>query len=132
MHTKKRNRLEQKKLNDLVYVQYNQRLQDRYARFQQTNFDPLTLEEIDDCKEWITNPYDCEDLVHEDDDLTWLDVEIATGIDEEEGPSTRLATKKRCLEKGKVVSIDEVDIDSDETIEGELPIEEEGDSESDD
>ena len=73
MHTKKRNRLEQKKLNDLVYVQYNQRLQDRYAHFQQTDFDPITLEEIDDCNEWITNPSDYEDLVHEDDDLTWLD-----------------------------------------------------------
>ncbi|MQM06643.1 hypothetical protein Taro_039469 [Colocasia esculenta] len=34
IHTKKRTRLEAKRLNDLVYVQYNRRL---YERFQERN-----------------------------------------------------------------------------------------------
>ena len=33
IHTKKRNRLEYQRLNDLVYVHYNLRLQHRYENF---------------------------------------------------------------------------------------------------
>ncbi|MQL78400.1 hypothetical protein Taro_010834, partial [Colocasia esculenta] len=63
VHTKKRNRLEQKKLNDLVFVQYNQRLQDRYLQFQKADLDPIMLDDIDDCNEWIAYPQDEQDLV---------------------------------------------------------------------
>lgn len=128
MHTKKRNKLEQKKLNDLVFVQYNQRLHARHLRVQQSDYDPISLDDIDDCNEWIANPPENEDFVDEGEDLTWLDVEIAAGVNEEEGPSTRAGTKKRHLGKGKSTatshSINVRDVDSEGTQsenENELP-----------
>ncbi|XP_058088596.1 uncharacterized protein LOC131235426 [Magnolia sinica] len=49
IHTKKRNRLEQKKLNDLVIVQYNQKLQERFQGRKEKSsfFDHICLDELD-------------------------------------------------------------------------------------
>ena len=49
MHTKKRNRLEHKRLNDLVYVSYNRKMADRFQKIREEgkNFDPLILEDFD-------------------------------------------------------------------------------------
>ena len=51
IHTKRRNRLKQKKLSDLVYVKYNHKLKERYDRH--NVIDPISLQEIDDCNEWL-------------------------------------------------------------------------------
>ncbi|XP_043693381.1 uncharacterized protein LOC122643875 [Telopea speciosissima] len=71
IHTKKRNRLEHQRLNDLVYIQYNRRLQVRFQerKEQSKNYDPLELDELDWSSEWMTGASD-DELVHPGDDLT--------------------------------------------------------------
>nr|GEW12786.1 hypothetical protein [Tanacetum cinerariifolium] len=52
IHTKKRNRLEHKRLNDLVYVHYNLRLQNR-LKVDKRSYDPIDYECIDDTDFWV-------------------------------------------------------------------------------
>ncbi|XP_075511905.1 uncharacterized protein LOC142547472 [Primulina tabacum] len=49
LHSKRRNRLEQKKLNDLVYIKYNRALRRRYDM--RDRIDPISLADIDDSNE---------------------------------------------------------------------------------
>ncbi|XP_020233713.1 uncharacterized protein LOC109813860 [Cajanus cajan] len=85
VHTKRRNRLEHKRLHDLVFVKYNQALHQRYNL--KDEIDPISLNGIDDCNEWLIGEMDEEEgedeRVHEgDDDLTWRQVYQASGLDE--------------------------------------------------
>ncbi|KAL6313224.1 hypothetical protein AAG906_018690 [Vitis piasezkii] len=57
IHTKKRNRLEHKSLNALVYVRYNTRLKGRSLQRKQ-NVDPILVDEIDSNDEWIAEKED--------------------------------------------------------------------------
>nr|KYP35011.1 hypothetical protein KK1_043969 [Cajanus cajan] len=71
--TKRRNRLEHKRLHDLVFVKYNQTLHQRYNL--KDEIDPISLNGIDNCNEWLIGEMDGEEgedeRVHEeDDDLT--------------------------------------------------------------
>ncbi|KAL6552859.1 hypothetical protein OROHE_008223 [Orobanche hederae] len=54
IHTKKRNRLEHQRLNDLVYIQYNRKIDSRFKkrREQGKKFDPLVLEDLEWTNEW--------------------------------------------------------------------------------
>lgn len=52
IHTKKRNRLEHQRLNALVFVHYNLRLQNR-AFNKNRAYDPIDYESIDDIEFWI-------------------------------------------------------------------------------
>ncbi|KAL6580712.1 hypothetical protein OROMI_006635 [Orobanche minor] len=87
IHNKKRNRLAQKRLNDLVYVKYNRALKRRYEA--RDRIDPITLKDIDDSNEWLTgvvgeeNQEDENDFVFDDDSLTWGAVVRASGAGEE-------------------------------------------------
>ncbi|XP_073290495.1 uncharacterized protein [Primulina huaijiensis] len=86
LHSKRRNRLEQKKLNDLVYIKYNRALRRRYDM--RDMIDPISLAEIDDSNEWLmgglnNNSGDENDLVFDDDSLTWGEVGRASGVDED-------------------------------------------------
>ncbi|KAJ4979567.1 hypothetical protein NE237_010347 [Protea cynaroides] len=79
IHTKKRNRLENQRLNDLGYIKYNQRLKEKFrARREQSirSYDPLMLDELDWSCEWMTGHQE-EDIVH--NDLTWANVDRAMG-----------------------------------------------------
>ncbi|XP_058732906.1 uncharacterized protein LOC131604488 [Vicia villosa] len=51
IHSKKRNRLEHQKLNDLVFVRYNLRLQHRKTRH--GSYDPINIETIGDHSSWV-------------------------------------------------------------------------------
>ncbi|PNX60298.1 hypothetical protein L195_g051854, partial [Trifolium pratense] len=51
IHSKKRNRLEHQKLNDLVFVRYNLRLQNRNQKKQ--NYDPINFETLGDHSDWV-------------------------------------------------------------------------------
>ncbi|KAL5149633.1 hypothetical protein HKD37_13G036419 [Glycine soja] len=51
IHSKKRSRLEHQKLQDLVYVKYNQALLDRFECHDV--IDPIALNDIDDSNEWL-------------------------------------------------------------------------------
>ncbi|CAH9092462.1 unnamed protein product [Cuscuta europaea] len=86
IHTKRRNRLGMKKLNDLVFVKYNATLK---ARFDSKDItDPIALDNIDDCNEWLAgnvNASAADDSVFSDDEgdgLTWGAVSRATGAEE--------------------------------------------------
>jgi hypothetical protein len=84
MHTKKRNRLLHKRLNDLVFVSYNRKMQSRFIKRKEkagTSYDPLVIEDFDWDNEWIDSS-----VVHReggsDNDLvalTWDHVDDATG-----------------------------------------------------
>ncbi|RWR88532.1 hypothetical protein CKAN_01754700 [Cinnamomum micranthum f. kanehirae] len=51
IHSKKRNRLDQKRLNDLVFVKYNRALKRRYDM--SDILDPISLKDIDESNEWL-------------------------------------------------------------------------------
>ena len=86
IHTKKRNKLEQKRLNDLVFVKYNQALKARYDRC--NIIDPISLVDIDESNEWLigkiseedTTIHAEDDLVFEDDSLTWCVVASVSSV----------------------------------------------------
>lgn len=78
--------MEQKRLNDLVFIKYNQKLKARYDS--RNVIDPICLDDLDDCNEWLTGGdvenvnAEQEFVFDEDDGLTWGDVANASGINE--------------------------------------------------
>ena len=98
IHSKKRNRLEHKKMHDLVYVKYNQALKRRFKL--KDEIDPISLNEIDECNEWLVGEMDGDDdddvegerVFEGDDALTWGDVYRASGVGE---PRIYTRRKKR-------------------------------------
>ncbi|KAL6513362.1 hypothetical protein OROGR_020848 [Orobanche gracilis] len=133
LHSKKRNRLEQQKLNDLVYIKYNRALRRRYDC--RDTIDPIILDEtsVVDPNEWLVGIFDEEEgdaLVHDGDDLTWGDVVRATGgssstskskgkgkmqlIDEEEFNFDEESEEEKDAETYKACDIDESDSDDDD------------------
>ncbi|XP_057994684.1 uncharacterized protein LOC110632183 [Hevea brasiliensis] len=95
IHSKKRNRLAQNRLNDLVFVKYIRSLKRRYDA--RDRIDPISLKDIDDSNEWLMGQMeeemDRDKLVFEDDDLTWNVVAATTGA-EENAYNTRLSKGK--------------------------------------
>ncbi|KAL6535268.1 hypothetical protein OROMI_026642 [Orobanche minor] len=57
IHTKKRNKLEHRRLNALVYVKYNLKLRERSIR-RSNKIDHIVVDEIDSDDEWITEKED--------------------------------------------------------------------------
>ncbi|KAL6495778.1 hypothetical protein OROGR_030341 [Orobanche gracilis] len=87
LHSKKRNRLAQQKLNDLVFVKYNRALKRRYEIRDTIN--PILLNEIDDSNEWLIGKMDGDNEEEDDefvfsreDGLTHKDVAKASGAGE--------------------------------------------------
>ncbi|KAJ1410141.1 Ribonuclease H-like superfamily [Sesbania bispinosa] len=87
IHSKKRNKLDHKKLHDLVYVKYNQLLKQRYNL--RDEIDPISLNDIDECNEWLVGEMDGNDedvgneLVFDDDEtLNWATIYEASGVGE--------------------------------------------------
>eukprot|EP00253_Pinus_taeda_P001449 PITA_01449 len=58
INTKKRNHLEQKWLNDLVFVQYNLRLRGNQIMNKTLDLDPIVLDDIDPTSEWVEETED--------------------------------------------------------------------------
>ncbi|RDX86745.1 hypothetical protein CR513_31885, partial [Mucuna pruriens] len=82
IHSKKKSKLEHQKLQDLVYVKYNQAFHECHEC--RDLIDPIALKDIDDSNEWIVGELDRDsedvkdELVFNDDTLTWRDVTSAT------------------------------------------------------
>ncbi|XP_006598590.1 uncharacterized protein [Glycine max] len=78
-------KLQHKRLHDLVFVKYNQQLKQRYNA--RDEIDPISLNDIDVCNEWLVGEMDQDDdndagndLIFEDDDaLNWATVYQASG-----------------------------------------------------
>ncbi|XP_030955048.1 uncharacterized protein LOC115977364 [Quercus lobata] len=89
VHSKKRNRLAQSRMNDLVYIKYNRALKRRYNL--RDTIDPISLKDVDDSNEWLigrveedeVEEFAEDDLVFNDDILTWGNVARASGVEEE-------------------------------------------------
>ncbi|CAH9095115.1 unnamed protein product [Cuscuta europaea] len=82
IHSKKRNRLLQSKLNDLVYIQYNKKLQQRFFERKHNvgskSYDSIFLREVDENDDWVVPDDEAlQDLVNQGDDLTWEQVRAA-------------------------------------------------------
>ena len=80
VHTKKRNRLEQKRLNDLVFVQYNVRLKRNQLMNKRPDTNPILLDDIDPTSDWVVETQEPEfgvDLDAELEDL--LEVPLDAG-----------------------------------------------------
>ena len=72
MHTKKRNRLLHKRLNDLVYVSYNRKMLSRFQKRKEKadkSFDPLVLEDFDWDNEWVDSSVVHADSSRNDDGI---------------------------------------------------------------
>jgi hypothetical protein len=66
IHTKKRNRLEQKRLNDLVFVQYNLRLRRNQLLNKRLDTDPIVLDDVDPTSNWVAETHPPEfDVDHD-------------------------------------------------------------------
>ncbi|XP_070682790.1 uncharacterized protein [Malus domestica] len=76
IHTKRRNRLEHKRLNALAYVKYSLALQQRSKKMRE-KYDPIVVEEIASDDEWIT---EIKDPVLPED-LTWLEDELLYNVE---------------------------------------------------
>ncbi|GJT42634.1 zinc finger protein [Tanacetum coccineum] len=91
LHSKKRNCLLQQKLNDLVFIQYNTRLQRRFESIKTNkSLDPILLRDVEENDEWtIPTENELQDFVNAGDELLWSDVREAMGGNVDVGPSTR-------------------------------------------
>ncbi|KAL0011329.1 hypothetical protein SO802_006437 [Lithocarpus litseifolius] len=116
--------LHKKRLNDLVFVKYNQKMKARYDKRDVIN--PISLDDIDESNEWLLGEMGAEpsmnvgdELVFDDDDddgLTWGVVARAASVGEPR-KNTRFQTKSRASSKASTSqpNIEEEDADSDET-----------------
>ncbi|RWR81594.1 zf-BED domain-containing protein/DUF659 domain-containing protein/Dimer_Tnp_hAT domain-containing protein [Cinnamomum micranthum f. kanehirae] len=68
IHGQKRNRLEHQRLYDLVFVQYNLRLQQRKL-LRNKPFDPISHDNIDHLEDWVVEK---EPFFEENGDLDWI------------------------------------------------------------
>lgn len=122
IHTKKRNRLEHKRLNDLVYVQYNRRLRERFLERKKhpERYDPICLRDLNWGSEWMTK--DGDDVVHEGDDLTWEMVDIAMGTSEQRARRDTLSrgSTSHSMEEGDDEQ-DELENEEEETDDDDAP-----------
>ncbi|KAI8572767.1 hypothetical protein RHMOL_Rhmol01G0225900 [Rhododendron molle] len=71
IHSKKRNRLEHKRLNDLVYVRYNLKLRERIIKQTRDALDLISLENIDVLDDWVSE----EPSLLDEEDIAWEIVE---------------------------------------------------------
>eukprot|EP00253_Pinus_taeda_P011454 PITA_11454 len=78
IHTKKRNRLDKKRLNDLVYVQYNLRLRRNQLLNKRPDLDPIVLEDIDPTSDWVVESHPAEFASDEDIDY---DLQTITSLE---------------------------------------------------
>lgn len=108
----------QAKLNDLVYIQYNMKLERRFkdGKNKAKTFDPIILRDVEENDDWIT-PTETElaEFVRVGDDLTWEQVRASIGADEVEGPSTRSTRSRGVTNALSLVHDDEDEEDEDET-----------------
>ena len=72
MHTKKRNCLEQKQLNDMVFVQYNLRLKRSQLQNKTPESCSIFLDDGDASSDWVV---ETRPAAFDNEDLSWLDLE---------------------------------------------------------
>ncbi|XP_039066167.1 uncharacterized protein LOC120211755 [Hibiscus syriacus] len=113
LHSKRRNRLAQSRLNNMVYVKFNRALRRRYQR--KDTIDPILLKEIDESNEWLMGHMDDEDgeddFVFDGDDLTW-----STVVKASEASQATYSTRRTSTSRDRGNLIDEDDEEIEQTI----------------
>ena len=81
MYTKKRNRLEQQRVNALVFVNYNINLELKQIKREENgdSYDPICLSDMESDDEWITEKE--EPCLPED--TSWIDIHECFEVNEE-------------------------------------------------
>ncbi|XP_026446980.1 uncharacterized protein LOC113347517 [Papaver somniferum] len=112
MHTKKRNRFLQQKLNDCVYIQYNNKLQRRYEEIQRHNSGgpeiPIFFDAVVEEDNWL-DPENLNDFPHRADEFTCAQANSVMGISP--GPVTRSSRQVSNRRSPIDSTIDEFDSD---------------------
>ena len=72
IHTKKRNRLEKKRLNDMVFVQYNLRLRCNQLLNNTPQSNNIVLDDLDPTSDWVV---ESQRAAFDNEDLSWLDMD---------------------------------------------------------
>ena len=87
VHSKKRNRLEQQRLNALVFVKYNLQLELRQTKREERGetYDPICLSDMESDDEWVT---EIEDPCLPQDN-SWMDINECFEDDGGIGPSNK-------------------------------------------
>lgn len=124
IHTKKRNRLEVQRLNDLVFVQFNAKLKDKKERHLALK-DPLESVEADKAKDWLATLNPNEDEVYPGAGVTWGMVADASGATERDITRTYTRSRRNTQSTPIVASIPtssraaelQEDVQSDEDVE---------------
>ncbi|KAL9663402.1 hypothetical protein QQ045_018788 [Rhodiola kirilowii] len=112
LHTKRRNRLSQERLNDLVFVKYNMALIRRHNL--KDRVDPILLNEIDESNEWLIGRMEGEkddDLVFDNYPLTWAMVDKASEASEPYYFSRSKAKQAKDKGKGPMIEVEEEEED---------------------
>lgn len=120
IHSKKRNRFLQQKLNDCVFIQYNKKLQRRYDLDHKYKRGaakkPIFLEEIDEDDEWL-DPANVDELYTIGADVLTLEqVRDVMGVNS--GPVTRSAASSAMRPSEEVVNEDDDNWDYDDGLNG--------------
>ncbi|XP_066351128.1 uncharacterized protein [Miscanthus floridulus] len=118
IHTKKRNRLEHKRLNDLVYVSYNRKMTSRFQKRREEagkSYAPLVIEDFDWNNEWVDPMAQPEGA--RGSDLTWDQVDEAIGASRElRGRNLHRTYARRARQISRVVEEDEEEGEEEEII----------------
>ncbi|XP_023736928.2 uncharacterized protein LOC111884863 [Lactuca sativa] len=115
LHSKKRNCLLQQKLNELVFIQYNIRLQKRFMSLQNKSLDPILLRDVEENDDWtIPMEDELQDFVDGGDDLLWSDVQEAMGATVDAPPNIR--SKRESYRDDDGDDINDVGNDLDEEV----------------
>jgi hypothetical protein len=93
LHSKRRNRLAQLKLNALVFVKYNLQLEMRQKSREEKGdtYDPICLSDMDSDDEWITEKEDA--CLSED--TTWMDLDACFELEQGTSGTKKKKGKKR-------------------------------------
>uniref|UniRef100_A0ACD5VAK5 Uncharacterized protein n=1 Tax=Avena sativa TaxID=4498 RepID=A0ACD5VAK5_AVESA len=149
IHTKKRNRLQHRILNDNVFVSYNRKNMDRFQKRREKigdkSYDPLIIEDFDWGNEWVDPtlppPQGARGCP---DDIDWGLVDEAVGassslqgrnfprasrtVDRERGPSTVNLQYQRQRKRPAPTILDESDQEDNHEQHSSIPIGEDHDS----
>ncbi|XP_052204482.1 uncharacterized protein LOC127809605 [Diospyros lotus] len=106
IHTKKRNRLDVHRLNNLVYVQFNAKLMNKQKREKERNIDVLLASDGNNAQGWIVEGGDDEEI-DPGTGLTWEMVGEVSGADEMLQP--RRSSRMRELHEDDFQSEEEED-----------------------
>ncbi|KAL4181820.1 hypothetical protein AMTRI_Chr12g239370 [Amborella trichopoda] len=123
VHTKRRNRLEQRKLKDLVFIRDNQKLKEKKN---QPKKDPISSKDMENASDWLVSDPGIEEVFF-GEGLTWEMVEEASG----QASNPKRATQATSSAGTSRREIEEEEVDSEESLEENKYVEEGNDSDDD-